>query len=161
MVWKAENTKNVYKVAGFAAKAAGGITEVLSSIDSARSATLINSENAMMRMGDVEQVHKAMTDNIRVLTRGSKRAKGKLKAVVAGSNLVLQGSPLMALEEAQQQEWRDTKAVHEQAKFRVKAIGTKIDLGYLQSIAGLKQAQYRAEAGMLESISSLAGLWAK
>jgi hypothetical protein len=130
-MWTTKDTGSLLTGIGSFYKAAGGIEE-------ARSVSAITTMNAATRLDDMRQLTKSLRDNTRQLTRGSRKAAGRLRTAVAASNLVMEGSPLMAMEELHQQGIADIEAIQEQARYKHKAMSKTMEMDYLSTISELK-----------------------
>jgi len=126
------------KDVGYGLTALGSIFEEAGIIEESRSMMQINRMNVESRMADVEQLTKSMNDNVKTLIRGSRRMSGRMRLAVASSNLVLEGSPLMAMEELHQRGAEDVKAVQERTKFQVAGIKKQIEMDYMRTISALR-----------------------
>jgi len=144
------------KDTGYSLTALGSMFEEYGVVSASESMTQINQSNVESRMADVKQLTKSMSDNVKTLIRGSRRASGKLKLAVAASNLVMEGSPLMAAEELYQRGSEDVKAVQEKARFQFAGIQKRIEMDYMKTISELKGQQ---TAAIGRTISTIGGYY--
>lgn len=145
------------KDTGYGLTALGTIFEEAGILEASKSMTQINQMNVESRMADVKQLTKSLSDNVKTLVRGSRRASGRMKLAVASSNLVLEGSPLMAMEELYQRGAEDVKATQERAKFQFAGIKKRIEMDYMKTISALKGQETAAYGRAVSSIGSYYG----
>lgn len=121
----------------------GGFIEAIGAGKEAQSMVDITASNAATRLDDMRQLTKSMNDNAKQLTRGSRKAAGRMRLAVAASNITMEGSPLMAMEELHQQGVEDLRALHERARYQHEALGKQMEMDYMKTISDLKGETYK------------------
>lgn len=98
--------------------------------------------NALQRIEDGKQLLLSINDKAREITRGVKRIGGLARATVASGNLVMEGSPLMVMENIYQQGIRDQTALHRSGKFKLDKLKRETYMDFLRLEAEQKGAIY-------------------
>lgn len=107
--------------------------------------------NALQRIEDGKQLLLSINDKAREITRGVRRVGGLARATVASGNLVMEGSPLMVLENIYQQGIRDQSALHRAGKFKLDKLKSETYMDFLRLEAEQK-------AGIYEGMAQGAGI---